>query len=32
VSRRFFRERLRPAELVGFVLLALGLLGIIGQW
>jgi drug/metabolite transporter (DMT)-like permease len=32
VSRRFFRERLRPAELVGFVLLALGLLGVIGQW
>jgi drug/metabolite transporter (DMT)-like permease len=32
VSRRFFRERLRPAELAGFVLLALGLLGILGQW
>ena len=31
VSRRFFRERLRPAELAGFVLLALGLLGIVGQ-
>jgi drug/metabolite transporter (DMT)-like permease len=31
VSRRFFRERLRPAELVGFVLLALGLLGVVGQ-
>lgn len=32
VSRRFFRERLRPAELAGFVLLAIGLLGIVGQW
>jgi drug/metabolite transporter (DMT)-like permease len=31
VSRRFFRERLRPSELAGFVLLALGLLGIVGQ-
>ena len=31
VSRRFFRERLRPAELAGFVLLALGLLGVLGQ-
>ena len=31
VSRRIFRERLRPAELAGFVLLALGLLGILGQ-
>jgi drug/metabolite transporter (DMT)-like permease len=31
VSRRFFRERLRPAEFAGFVLLALGLLGIVGQ-
>ena len=32
VSRRFFRERLRPAELAGFVLLALGLIGIVGRW
>ena len=31
VSRRVFRERLRPAELAGFVLLALGLIGIVGQ-
>ena len=31
VSRRFFRERLRPAELAGFVLLALGLLGVLGR-
>jgi drug/metabolite transporter (DMT)-like permease len=31
VSRRFFRERLSPAELAGFVLLALGFLGILGR-
>jgi drug/metabolite transporter (DMT)-like permease len=29
VSRRFFRERLSPRELAGFILLALGLLGIL---
>ena len=32
VSRRFFRERLTVAELLGFVLLALGLVGIVGQF
>jgi drug/metabolite transporter (DMT)-like permease len=32
VSRRFFRERLTTAELLGFVLLALGLVGIVGQF
>ena len=32
VSRRFFRERLTAAELIGFVLLALGLVGIVGQF
>ena len=32
VSRRFFRERLTTAELLGFVLLALGLFGIVGQF
>ncbi len=31
VSRRFFRERLSAAELAGFLLLAAGLLGIVGQ-
>lgn len=31
VSHRFFRERLTRAELFGFVLLALGLIGIVGQ-
>ena len=31
VSQRFFRERLTRAELAGFVLLALGLVGIVGQ-
>ncbi len=30
VSRRLFRERLTPAELAGFVLLAIGLIGIVG--
>ncbi len=30
VSRRFFRERLSRAELAGFLLLAVGLLGIVG--
>jgi len=32
VSHRFFRESLTRAELVGFVLLALGLFGIVGQF
>lgn len=32
VSHRFFRERLTRAELVGFVLLAFGLIGIVGQF
>jgi drug/metabolite transporter (DMT)-like permease len=32
VSHRFFRERLTRAEMVGFVLLALGLFGIVGQF
>ncbi|MGD9618002.1 MAG: EamA/RhaT family transporter [Alphaproteobacteria bacterium] len=32
VSQRFFRERLTTAELLGFVLLALGLVGIVGQF
>ena len=31
VSQRFFRERLTRTELVGFVLLGLGLVGIVGQ-
>ncbi|HEX3863350.1 MAG TPA: DMT family transporter [Stellaceae bacterium] len=31
VSRRVFREKLSGAELAGFVLLAVGLLGIVGQ-
>ena len=31
VSRRVFRERLKPAELAGFVLLALGFLGVVGR-
>lgn len=31
VSHRFFRERLTRAELIGFALLALGLVGIVGQ-
>jgi drug/metabolite transporter (DMT)-like permease len=31
VSRRMFRERLRAAEIIGFLLLAVGLLGILGQ-
>jgi drug/metabolite transporter (DMT)-like permease len=31
VSHRFFRERLTRAELIGFVLLALGLVGIVGR-
>jgi drug/metabolite transporter (DMT)-like permease len=31
VSRRVFRERLSPAELVGFILLALGFLGVLGR-
>ena len=31
VSRRVFRERLSRAELVGFILLALGFLGIVGR-
>jgi drug/metabolite transporter (DMT)-like permease len=29
VSRRVFRERLSGAELIGFVLLAIGLIGIV---
>ena len=29
VSQRFFRERLSPRELAGFILLALGLVGIL---
>jgi drug/metabolite transporter (DMT)-like permease len=31
VSHRVFRERLTRAELLGFVLLGIGLLGIVGQ-
>jgi drug/metabolite transporter (DMT)-like permease len=31
VSRRVFRERLSPAELAGFILLALGFLGVLGR-
>jgi drug/metabolite transporter (DMT)-like permease len=31
VSRRLFREKLSKAELAGFVLLALGLFGIVGR-
>jgi len=31
VSSRFFRERLTRAELAGFVLLGLGLVGVVGQ-
>jgi multidrug transporter EmrE-like cation transporter len=30
VSRRLFRERLGGSELVGLILLALGLVGIVG--
>ena len=31
VSQRFFRERLSRAELIGFILLGLGLVGIVGR-
>ena len=31
VSQRFFRERLSPRELAGFILLALGFLGVLAQ-
>jgi hypothetical protein len=31
ISRRLFREKLNGAELAGFVLLAVGLLGILRQ-